>query len=165
MPSQVLALKEALALAAVLDWTVASFGFWPHSSEVAAAEKAAAAGAARDGGAGGGGAGRGGGVAGAGPGALAAAAALAPIIPFDLVFSRWVCRQEGRGQGLHSTGRVSGDCQGFVGGLPCVPLTHLCRFAAPAHDTRPKLPPTSPANPCLPRMFTDFGNYALYYCS
>jgi hypothetical protein len=33
----VLALKEALALAAVLNWTVVATGFWPHSSELAAA--------------------------------------------------------------------------------------------------------------------------------
>ncbi|KAG2483211.1 hypothetical protein HYH03_017909 [Edaphochlamys debaryana] len=37
LSNQVLALKEALALAAVLNWTVVPIGFWPHSSELAAA--------------------------------------------------------------------------------------------------------------------------------
>ncbi|GLI65073.1 hypothetical protein VaNZ11_008499 [Volvox africanus] len=37
LSNQILALKEALALAAVLNWTVVALGFWPHSSELAAA--------------------------------------------------------------------------------------------------------------------------------
>ncbi|GIL59578.1 hypothetical protein Vafri_14318 [Volvox africanus] len=38
LSNQILALKEALALAAVLNWTVVALGFWPHSSELAAAK-------------------------------------------------------------------------------------------------------------------------------
>ncbi|EFJ42163.1 hypothetical protein VOLCADRAFT_97883 [Volvox carteri f. nagariensis] len=37
LSNQIVALKEALALAVVLNYTVVTLGFWPHRSEVAAA--------------------------------------------------------------------------------------------------------------------------------
>ncbi|PNH05916.1 hypothetical protein TSOC_007765 [Tetrabaena socialis] len=37
LSNQVVALKEALALAAVLKWPVVSYGFWPHHTELEAA--------------------------------------------------------------------------------------------------------------------------------